>query len=151
MTSSKSYMYILSFWLIYSLKWDLWWIQCLKPQSVMESVCNLPILDPVVQSIVNLTSSLRDQLVLSVLQIYNQIHWNFLLKKWEKLLHCKSFSHFFNTKYWHIWDINVWNFNVSLTNNVVSFEQPGLGHIVTWDSISQTLTSPSTLSYQTMV
>ena len=33
-------------------------------------------------------------------------------------------SHFFNTKYWHIWDINAWNFNVSLTNDVVSFEQP---------------------------
>ena len=28
---------------------------------------------------------------------------------------------------WHIWDINVWNFNVSLTNDVVSFEQPGPG------------------------
>ena len=32
---------------------------------------------------------------------------------------------FFNKKYWHIWDINVWNFNFSLTNEVVSFEQPG--------------------------
>ena len=43
----------------------------------------------------------------------------------QKLLTCKSFSHFFNKKYWHIWDINVWNFNVLLTNEVVSFEQPG--------------------------
>ena len=34
---------------------------------------------------------------------------------------------FFHQKYWHIWDINVWNFNVSLTNDVVSFEQPGPG------------------------
>ena len=34
---------------------------------------------------------------------------------------------FFQQKYWHIWDINIWNFNVSLTNDVVSFEQPGLG------------------------
>ena len=25
----------------------------------------------------------------------------------------------------HIWDINVWNFNVSLTNDVASFEQLG--------------------------
>ena len=24
-----------------------------------------------------------------------------------------------------MWDINIWNFNVSLTNDVVSFEQPG--------------------------
>ena len=36
-----------------------------------------------------------------------------------------SFSHFFNRKYWHIWDINVWNFNDMLTNDVVCFEQPG--------------------------
>ena len=91
----------------------------------------------------------------SVLQLYNQIHWNFLLKKWEKLLHCKSFTHFFNKKYWNIWDINIWNFNDTLTNNVVSFEQPGpdvlvfalkkvgrsvgwlfLGLTARWDSIS---------------
>ena len=80
-------------------------------------------LGPVVQSIVSLTSSLRGQLVkwLSVLQLYNQIHWNFLLKKWEKLLHCKSFSHFFNKKYWQIWDIYIWNFNETLTNDVASF------------------------------
>ena len=32
---------------------------------------------------------------------------------------------FFDKKYRHIWDINVWNFNKSLTNDVVSFEQPG--------------------------
>ena len=30
---------------------------------------------------------------------------------------------FFRQKYWHIWDINVWNFNETLTNDVVSFEQ----------------------------
>ena len=33
----------------------------------------------------------------------------------------------FQQKYWHIWDINVWNFNVSLTNDVVRFEQSGPG------------------------
>ena len=48
-----------------------------------------------------------------------------VLKKWEKLLHCKSFSHFFNKKYWQISDINVWNFKETLTNDIVSFEQPG--------------------------
>ena len=53
------------------------------------------------------------------------MHWNFLLKKWEKLLQCKSFTHFFNKKYRLIWDINVWNFNDTLTNDVISFEQPG--------------------------
>ena len=34
-------------------------------------------------------------------------------------------QHFFNKKYWHIWEINIWNFNETLTNNVVNFEQPG--------------------------
>ena len=34
---------------------------------------------------------------------------------------------FFNKKYWQIQDINVWNFNETLTNDVVSFEQPGPG------------------------
>ena len=32
---------------------------------------------------------------------------------------------FFRQKYWRISDINVWNFNETLTNDVVSFEQPG--------------------------
>ena len=36
-----------------------------------------------------------------------------------------SFSHFFNKKYWHIWEINFWKFNEMLTNDVFSFEQPG--------------------------
>ena len=38
--------------------------------------------------------------------------------------YCKSFSHFFNKKYRLIWDIKVWNFNDTLTNDAVSFEQP---------------------------
>ena len=38
---------------------------------------------------------------------------------------CKSFSHLFNKNYLQISDINVWNFNETLTNDVVSFEQPG--------------------------
>ena len=32
---------------------------------------------------------------------------------------------FFQQKFWCISDIKVWNFNETLTNNVVSFEQPG--------------------------
>ena len=34
---------------------------------------------------------------------------------------------FFNKKYWHIWDINVWNFNIELSYEGVSFEQLGAG------------------------
>ena len=30
-------------------------------------------------------------------------------------------------KYWLIWDVGVWNFGEALTNDVVSFEQPGPG------------------------
>ena len=37
----------------------------------------------------------------------------------------QSFSHFFNKKYWQISEINIWNFNETLTNNVISFEQLG--------------------------
>ena len=33
----------------------------------------------------------------------------------------------FQQKYWRILDIKVWNFNETLTNDVVSFEQPGPG------------------------
>ena len=53
------------------------------------------ILGPVVQSIVSLTSSLRGQLVKCFWTLLPNI-LKFLLKKCEKLLHCKSFSHFFN-------------------------------------------------------
>ena len=31
----------------------------------------------------------------------------------------------FQQKYWNVSDINVWSFNETLTNKVVSFEQPG--------------------------
>ena len=31
----------------------------------------------------------------------------------------------FQQKYWHIWEINFWKFNETLSNDVVSFEQPG--------------------------
>ena len=49
----------------------------------------------VVQSIVSLTSSLRGQLVKCFTSLITNI-LIFLLKKCEKLLQCKSFSHFFN-------------------------------------------------------
>ena len=34
---------------------------------------------------------------------------------------------FFQQKYWQISDMNIWNFNETLTNDVVSFEQPRPG------------------------
>ena len=37
---------------------------------------------------------------------------------------------FFIKEYWHISDINVRNLNETLTNDVVSFEQPGPGVFV---------------------
>ena len=53
-----------------------------------------------------------------------QYSYIFLLKKCE----CKSYSHFFNKKFQHICVSLDVNFNESLTNDIVSFEQlrPGL-------------------------
>ena len=34
-----------------------------------------------------------------------------------------AISHIFNKKYWHISDINIWNLNETLTNDIVSFER----------------------------
>ena len=42
-------------------------------------------------------------------------------------MHCKSYSHFFSKKFQHICVSLDVNFNESLTNDVVSFEQPGPG------------------------
>ena len=79
---------------------------------------------PVVQSILNLSSSLS---VVSLTDLANSIYniLIFLLKKCKKLLHCKSYSHFFQQKisaYLRITDVN---FNKSFTNDIVSFEQLG--------------------------
>ena len=41
-------------------------------------------------------------------------------------MQCKTFSHFFNKKYWRISDINSLNFTETLTNDVISFVQLGL-------------------------
>ena len=46
----------------------------------------------------------------------------FCCKNGESFCIAKT-SDIFQQKYLHIWDINVWNYNISLTNNVVSFEQ----------------------------
>ena len=50
-------------------------------------------------------------------------------------MQCKSFSIFFNKKYLHISDINVWNFKEMLTNDVVSFEQPGPDGVINGQTI----------------
>ena len=44
-------------------------------------------------------------------------------------MHCKSYSHFFSKKFQHICVSLDVNFNESLTNDVVSFEQLGPGHL----------------------
>ena len=55
----------------------------------------------------------------------------------EKLLQCKSFLHFFSKKYWLISDINAWNFNERITNDIVSFEQPGPSTLQYYDGSGQ--------------
>ena len=78
-------------------------------------------LGPVVQSVVSLTSSLR---VISLTVLVESIH-NILIFFAEKMCYCKSYSHFFSKKFQHICvSLNV-NFNESLTNYIVSFEQLG--------------------------
>ena len=74
----------------------------------MYTGCNL---GPVVQSVVSLTSSLR---VISLTVLADSIY-NFL----------KSYSHFFSKKFQRISVSLDVNFNESLTNDVVSFEQLG--------------------------
>ena len=49
-----------------------------------------------------LTTSLV-KVLLKFQTLISEICQYFLLKKCEKLLHCKSFSHFFNKKYQCIW------------------------------------------------
>ena len=77
---------------------------------------------PVVQSVVSLTSSLRI-IALTVLadSLYN-IPVFFAEKMWVA---CKSYSHFFSKKFQHICVSLDVNFNESLTNDIVSFEQLG--------------------------
>ena len=79
---------------------------------------------PVVQSVVSLTSSLRViSLTVLVDTIYNILI--FLLKKCAVLFYCKSYSHFYSKKFQHICVSLDVNFNESLTNDIVSFEQLG--------------------------
>ena len=82
-------------------------------------------LGPVVQSVVSLTSSLR-VISLSVLveSIYNMLKF-FAEKMWVAFALQKLLTFFFSKKFQHICVSLDVNFNESLTNNVVSFEQLG--------------------------
>ena len=59
---------------------------------------------PVVQSIVSLTRSLRGQLV----KCFTTLLPNTLIFLLKKKKNERSFSHFFNKKYWLLLDISVW-------------------------------------------
>ena len=82
-------------------------------------------LGPVVQSVVSLTCLLR---VISLTVLSDSIY-NILIFSAEKNMSsfCKSYSHFFSKKFQHICISLDVNFNESLTNDVVSFEQLGPG------------------------
>ena len=80
-------------------------------------------LGPVVQSVVSLTSSLR---VISLTVLADSIY-NILKFFAEKCEYCKSYSHFFSKKFQHNCVSLDVNFNESLSNDVVSFEQLGPG------------------------
>ena len=84
--------------------------------------CTFINLDPVVQSVGSLTSSLR---VTSLTVLADSIY-NILIFFAEK---CKSYSHFFSKifQFQHICVTLDVNFNESLTNDIVSFEQLGPG------------------------
>ena len=81
---------------------------------------------PVVQSVVSLTSSLR---VISLTDLADSIY-NILIffaeKMWIAFALQKLFT-FFNKKFQHICVSLDVNFNESLTNDIVSFEQLGSG------------------------
>ena len=95
------------------------WTNAARPGR--NRTCDL--LGPVVQSVVSLTSLLW-VILLTVLvdSIYNIL----IFFCWKNVSSfCKSYSHFFSKKFQHICvSLNV-NFNESLTNDIVSFEQLG--------------------------
>ena len=80
--------------------------------------------DPVVQSIVSLTNLFRGQLIKCVTTLYPHA-LIFFVEKMREAFALQNLSHFFNKKYSCILDINTWNFNETLTNDVLSFKQPG--------------------------
>ena len=78
---------------------------------------------PVVQCIVSLTISLRGQLVKCFTTLLPNT-LKFFFEKMREAFALQNLLIFFEQKYWGISDIEVGNLNETLTNNVVSFEQP---------------------------
>ena len=78
---------------------------------------------PVVQSVVSLTSSLR---VISLTVLADSIH-NILIFFAEKNVSTAKATHIFSAKNFNIFANHDVNFNESLTNDIVSFEQLGPG------------------------
>ena len=76
---------------------------------------------PVVQSVISLMSLLR---VIS-LTVWADSIYNILIFFAEKMWVAFSYSHFFSKKFQHICVSLDVNFNESLTNDIVSFEQLG--------------------------
>ena len=85
---------------------------------------NTPAQGSVVQSVVSLTSSLR---VISLTVLADSIYKILIFFAEKSSLHCKSYSHFFSKKFQYICVSLDVNFNESLTNDIVSFEQLGPG------------------------
>ena len=81
-------------------------------------------LGPVVQSVVSVTSSLW---VISLTVLADSIYNILIFFCWKNV----SYSHFFSKKFQHICVSLDVNFNESLTNDVVSFEQLGPGWVFT--------------------
>ena len=84
-------------------------------------------LGPVVQSVVSLTSSLR---VISLTVLADSVY-NILIFFAEKMCTAKATHIFFSKKFQNICVSLEVNFNESLTNDIVSFEQlgPGLNRV----------------------
>ena len=77
---------------------------------------------PVVQSVVSLTRSLR---VILLTILADSMHNILILFAENNVKNCKSYAHFFSEKIQHICVSLDVNFNESLTNDIVSFEQLG--------------------------
>ena len=101
----------------------LWWMDTPAKEIsfVWKYIC---LQGAVVQSVVSLTNSLRGQLVkyFTTLLLNTLI---FFVKKMREAFAVQKLLTLFQQKYWQILDINIWKFNETLTNYVVSFEQPG--------------------------
>ena len=84
-------------------------------------------LGPVVQSIVSLTCSLMVRMLTALVSTISNSQVFLLKKNVGSFCKCKNYSHFFskNSSIYAIF--NDQRFNHMLTNDIVSFEQPGPG------------------------